>query len=104
MDIASDHQASDIVLLDIRGLASFADYFVICTAINSRHLQALREELDVTCKRQGIRMLRAEGTPDSGWILMDFGDVLVHLFSSEARELYALEQLWGRATAVVRLQ
>ena len=58
----------------------------------------------MTCKRQGVRLLRAEGTPDSGWILLDFGDVLVHLFSAEARDLYALEQLWGQATPVVRLQ
>lgn len=77
---------------------------MILTAVNARHIGALTEELGLTGKRAGVAPLRTEGVPESGWVLMDFGDVIVHLFDAAARERYALEHLWGRATPVVRIQ
>lgn len=92
------------MLLDLRGISTFADYFVICTAMNARHLQALAEELDNGMERQGVRMLRREGSADSGWVLLDFGDIIVHLFEAAAREHYGLERLWRTAAPVLRVQ
>jgi len=91
------------VLLDIRRVASFADYFVIATAINSRHLRALVETLrkDLPTAGDGKHL---EGAADSGWVLLDYGDVIVHVFSAEMRAYYALEELWSAATPVVRIQ
>ena len=104
VELASERQGSDTVMLDIRGLAVFADYFVLTSALNARHMQALVEELD-----QGMELLRValhhrEGSPDSGWVLLDFGDVIVHLFLRAERERYGLEQLWQGAVPVVRVQ
>ena len=91
-------------MLDLEGVASFADYFVICTCMNPRHLKALAEELDVSITRMGVTLRRWEGDAESGWILLDFGDVIVHLFTAEQRALYSLEQLWRGATPVLRIQ
>ena len=90
-------------MLDIQRVASFADYFVICTGMNARHLQALAEEMDQSMSRQGGSLRRREGTAESGWVLLDFGDVIVHLFAAQQREQYALEQLWSQALPVVRV-
>lgn len=91
-----------MLLLDIRNVASFADYFVIATATNSRHMRALAETLykEIPPATGGKR---SEGD-DSGWTLVDYGDVIVHLFSPELREHYALEELWSEATQIVRMQ
>jgi ribosome-associated protein len=103
VDLLADRQAEDVLLLDIRNVASFADYFVIATATNSRHMRALAEMLykELPPKTGGKRH---EGDTDSGWILVDYGDVIVHLFSPELRKHYALEELWSEATQVVRMQ
>ncbi len=104
VDFASEHQASDVLMLDIEKMSSFADYFVICTCQNARHLTVLAEELDTTLGHLGVQLRRQEGTPDSGWVLQDYGDVIVHLFVAEVRALYSLEQLWRGATPVLRVQ
>lgn len=91
-------------MLDLRGIFAFADFFVICTAMNPRHLQALVEALDTGMARQGVRLLHREGSNDSGWVLLDFGDVIVHLFGAADRERYSLERLWRTATPVLRVQ
>jgi ribosome-associated protein len=103
VDLLADRQAEDVLLLDIRNVASFADYFVIATGTNSRHMRALAETLykELPPKTGGKRH---EGDPDSGWLLLDYGDVIVHLFSPEMRAHYALEELWSEATQVVRMQ
>ena len=103
VDLLADRQAEDVLLLDIRNVASFADYFVIATATNSRHMRALAETLykEIPPKTGGKRH---EGDTDSGWILVDYSDVIVHLFSPELRQHYALEELWNEATQVVRMQ
>jgi len=90
-------------MLDIRQVASFADFFVIATASNARHMRALAETLykELPPKTGGKRH---EGDMESGWVLVDYGDVIVHLFSRELRAHYALEELWSGATAVVRMQ
>jgi ribosome-associated protein len=103
VDLLADRQAEDVLLLDIRKVASFADYFVVATGANSRHMRALAETLykELPPKTGGKRH---EGDPDSGWLLVDYGDVIVHLFSPEMRQHYALEELWKDATQVVRMQ
>ena len=103
VDVASDKLAEDIVLLDLRGLAPFADYFVIMSAESSRQIEALEDDLTGSLKESGISRHRREGAPASGWVLLDFSDVIVHIFSPEEREFYGLERLWRRAPQVVRV-
>jgi len=103
VDILSDRKAADIVLLDIHPMASFADYFVICTATSERQMQALAEAVAEALERDGIRPAQVEGTPDSGWILMDYGDVIVHIFSPDTRSYYQLERIWANAPTIVRV-
>lgn len=103
VDVASDKLAEDIVLLDLRGLAPFADYFVIMSAESSRQIEALEDDLTGSLKESGISRHRREGAPASGWVLLDFSDVIVHIFSPEEREFYGLERLWRRALQVVRV-
>jgi ribosome-associated protein len=105
VDLLSDRQAEDVVLLDIRSVASFADYFVIATALNARHMTALLTTLDKDLPNEGIKPLRREGESTSGWVLVDFGAVIVHVFTPEERVFYDLEGLWSRAgVPAVRFQ
>jgi ribosome-associated protein len=105
VDLASDKQASDIVLLDIRGVSLIADYFVICTVGSERQAGAILKDLGEKLREEfGRKPLHTEGTPDSGWVLLDYGDVIVHVFSFAQRQFYNLEQLWSAATPIVRLQ
>ena len=104
IDALADRQAEDVVLLDIHAIASFADYFVIASATNPRHMRALVETLDKDLRDDGVSATHHEGELDSGWVLLDFGDVIVHLFSPEQREYYGLEELWQAAKQVVRIQ
>ena len=92
------------MLLDVRGICSFADYFVICNAETHRHTEALRQEIMKGLKKNGAQMLHMEGDRDSGWVLLDYGDVIVHIFSPAEREYYQLDRLWEGATTVVRIQ
>lgn len=92
------------MLLDISKVAGFADYFVIASAVNVRQMRALLDALEEGLGDDGIRNLRSEGELDSGWILLDLGDVVVHLFSPEERAYYDIEQLWSRGVEVVRMQ
>ncbi len=103
VDVASDKLAEDIVLLDLRSLAPFADYFVIMSAESSRQIEALEYDLTQSLKEAGVSRHRREGTPASGWVLLDFSDVIVHVFSPDEREFYDLERLWNRAPQVVRV-
>ncbi|MCX7911736.1 MAG: ribosome silencing factor [Dehalococcoidales bacterium] len=103
MEIASDKQASDIVLLDVRGLCSFAEYFVICSVDSERQLHTILDEIEKQLKGEGVIPHHREGTLDSGWLLLDYGDVIVHIFGHEERRYYNLDELWQRAKVVVRL-
>lgn len=92
------------MMLDTRKICSFADYFVICNADSTRQIEAIREEITKTLKRDGVLPYHSEGTADSGWVLLDLGGVIVHIFSLQQREYYKLDELWGEATPVVRIQ
>lgn len=104
VEILSDRQAEAIAQIDISKVSTFADYFVIATAGNVRQLNALIETLDREMKQAGVEMGLQEGEPESGWVLLDFEDVIVHLFSREQREFYDLEGLWSRSAPLVRFQ
>jgi ribosome-associated protein len=85
-------------------VASFADYFVIASAINARHMRALVDTVAKGLRGDDVRPLHQEGDAGSGWVLIDYGAVIVHLFSPELRGYYALEELWRAAKQVVRIQ
>jgi len=104
VDIASDKQASDIVILDIRSLTTFADYFVICSAGSDRQIGAICDAVRETLTKEEIKALHSEGIGNSGWVLMDYGDVIVHIFTPAERTYYSLEKLWSAAPAVLRIQ
>jgi ribosome-associated protein len=89
------------VLLDLRPDAIIADFFIICTANSDRQLRALADHLRIAVKEQVARIARVEGTPESGWMLMDYGDIIVHLFLIAEREYYDLEGLWRREANVL---
>ena len=105
VDLLSDRQAEDVVLLDISAVSSFADFFVIASAQNPRHMNALIDAFDKELASEGTKALRREGDSNSGWVLVDLGAVIVHLFSQEDRAFYNLEGLWTRAgVPAVRFQ
>lgn len=104
VEVASDNLASDIHMLDISGVSSFADYFVIATVESSRQMNALAEDLEAALEDSGAHKLRREGSPRSGWVVVDFGDVVIHLFGIEERDYYSLEDAWPTALEVVRIQ
>ncbi len=101
---ASDKLATDILMLDLRERCSFADYFVICSGSSERQIKAIQEEVDKALTQEGAALLRREGSTDSGWVLLDFGEVIVHVFSPELRDYYRIEKIWAEATPVVRVQ
>ena len=103
VDVASDKLASDIVMLDIGEVCSFADYFVIMTAESGRQIDALSEDLE-SLKAQGAALHHREGTSSSGWVLLDFSDVILHILRPEQRDFYQIEEAWSSATEVVRVQ
>jgi ribosome-associated protein len=91
-------------LLDTRRICSFADYFVICSGDSDRQIEAIREEISKTLKQQGVVPHHSEGTADSGWVLLDLGGVIVHIFSTQQRDYYKLDEFWNEAAPVVRIQ
>lgn len=97
---ALDKRATDLVVLDVRGVSSVADYFLLCSATSATHVETISDAIRAELKREGIRPLHAEGVAESGWVLLDYGDVLVHVFLEDTRAYYALERLWGDAPAV----
>jgi len=95
---ASDVKAQEIVELDLRGVLGYTDYFVIATGGTDRQVKAVHDRIHENMKREhGLLPRRVEGVSESRWILMDYLDVIVHIFTPEAREFYRLEQLWGEA-------
>jgi ribosome-associated protein len=90
-------QARDIAILDVRRESSITDFHVLATGTSSPHLRALIEEVHRRMKAQGVLSYRKSGTPDSGWVVLDFVDAVVHVFSAEARAYYDLETLWKDA-------
>ncbi len=98
---AESKKATDIRVLDLTGITSFADYFVICTGANQRQIQAIADEVGLQLKHQsGELPISLEGYNQAEWVLADYGDLLVHIFSPKAREYYDLERLWRSAKTV----
>lgn len=104
VEIASDKQADNIVMLDTKETCSFADYFVICSGDSSRQVEAIWREICEVLKRGSIIPYHVEGTADSGWVLVDLGEVIVHIFTSPLRDYYQLDSLWSQAIPIIRLQ
>lgn len=102
-EAALDKQAGDILMLDIRQVSDVADYFVICSADSERQIQAICDEIDMVLGRDRVKLHRREGNTDSGWVLLDYGQVMVHIFAPQQRDYYDLENLWDKATPVVRI-
>jgi ribosome-associated protein len=103
-DILSETPASDTVVLDIRGLSTFSDFFVICSGENERQLRAITERLQEELREDGIRPQRVEGTPQSGWMVIDYNDAIVHVFDNELRDFYKMERLWAEAPRLLAIQ
>ncbi|MBT9160045.1 MAG: Ribosomal silencing factor RsfS [Chloroflexi bacterium] len=96
-------QASDILLLDLRDVCRFTDYFVICNGESERQLQAICDEIDQVLAKEHVSPRRQEGSISSGWIILDLSNIVVHIFSPEQREFYALEKMWDRGATVVKI-
>lgn len=94
VNAADDKKAHDLVALDISGIAAFANYFLLCTGDSARQMQAIADEIEKRLKASGIRPSHIEGYRNSEWILMDYLDLVVHIFSKTARAYYDLERLW----------
>lgn len=97
---ADAKQAKEIRVLDLRDVSSFADYFIICSGGNSRQIQAIADEIELRLKKKGEHVNSIEGYNHAEWVLMDYGDYLVHIFSEKARAYYDLERLWRDARIV----
>ena len=95
---AADKKAIDIVEIDLRGISGYTDFFVVCSGNTDRQTKAIHDRVSEGLKRDhGLLPRRVEGTQEAKWILMDYLDVVVHVFTPEARDFYRLEQLWGEA-------
>jgi ribosome-associated protein len=103
VDVIGSKLGEDVHLLDIRPVSMIADYFVICHGASERQIQAIHGGIVEKLKEMGVRALHSEGTPMSGWILIDYGSVIVHIFLPLTRHYYNLEQLWKDAKTVVRI-
>lgn len=99
-----DRKAANVVMLDLRPVSILADYFIICNGENERHVQALLRELLEKLGEQGVDPLWVEGTGDSGWVILDYGSVVVHVFTPAMRDYYQLEKVWSDARPVVVIQ
>lgn len=104
MDVLEDKKGEDILLLDIKDVASFTDYFVICTGTSDRMLDALADGTLEGVRARHRKRGRKQGRPSDGWVVVDYGDVVVHLFSPEQREYYDLEDLWQDGKVLLRVQ
>lgn len=103
MEAAAEKKAADIVLLDLGGLTILTDYFVICDGETDRQVKSIARGIIDDLREQGVRPLSVEGEAESGWMLLDYGDVVVHIFETEIRGYYKLEELWSEAKVVVRM-
>jgi ribosome-associated protein len=98
--IVADKKAMDVVVLDMADASSITDHFLICSGGSERQVQAIADAIDEQLKQAGITSLGVEGYREGRWILMDYGDVIVHVFSQETRDFYDLEHLWANAPRI----
>lgn len=104
VDIVSDKQAIDVVMLDLHDVSLIADYFVICSGTSERQIKAISDDVRETLARdEKLKPRHIEGVPDSGWVLLDYGGVVAHIFSPDMREFYRLEKIWSMAVPVLRI-
>ena len=103
-EIGADKQATDIAVLDMRGVCSFTDYFVIMSADSLRLAGAILDEIVSRLKAEGVRPLSTETSQGSGWQIVDYGPVVVHVFTEDIRRYYDLDKLWQEARPVLRVQ
>ena len=97
---ALDKKAVDLVVLDLRSASAFTDFFVIATALNVRQSQAIADAVEESLAKKGVKPALTEGYSRGEWILLDYFDFIVHVFSPTARQFYGLERLWGNATRI----
>ena len=97
---ALDKKAADLTVLDMQRVSSVTDYFLVCSGKSTTHVRTITDAIRQELKADGIRPLHAEGRAESGWVLLDYGDVLVHVFLEDTRAYYALERLWGDAPSI----
>ena len=97
---ALDKKAADLSILDVRDVSSVTDYFLVCSGRSAPHVKTIAEAIREELKEDGVRPLHAEGQAESGWVLLDYGDVLMHVFLADTRAYYALERLWGDAPSI----
>ena len=93
--ILDKKKAYNVIIMDIGAKSSFADYFVLASGNSERQVGSLADEVEGQLEKEGVRVKNIEGKPASGWILMDYGDVIINIFTSETRERYNLEKVWG---------
>ncbi len=99
-EAAADKKAADVVVLDVAELLVITDYFVVCTGRNDRQVKVIAEEVEKRLKAAGLPLLGSEGEREAVWVLLDFADVVVHVFQPQEREFYRLERLWSSAPRV----
>ena len=104
VELAEDKKAADIVLLDLTPLTTLADYFVICSGGSERQLDAIADGIASTLRDERIKPMGREGTAASHWVLLDYGSVVVHIFTPPERDYYGLEKHWSEARTVLRVQ
>ena len=104
VELAEDKKAADIVLLDLSELTTLADHFVICSGGSERQLEAIADGIIEALRGEGVRPIGREGVAASHWVLIDFGAVVVHVFTPPEREYYQLERHWSEAKTVLRVQ
>jgi ribosome-associated protein len=104
VDLAVDKKAADVTLLDIGKVTTLADYFVIATGTSERQINAIASGMEEDLKKSGVRLLAREGVPADGWVLLDYGQVIVHVFAPEQREYYDLERRWREAPTLLKIQ
>ncbi len=104
VELAEDKKAADIVLLDLGGLTTLADAFVICSGGSERQISAIADGIIEGLKDERVKPIGREGTSESHWVLVDYGSVIVHVFTPPERDYYQLEKHWGEARVVVRVQ
>ena len=104
VDVGVDKKASDVTLIEIGKVTTLADYFVICTGTSDRQINAIARAVEVASSDAGVRLLHREGMPADGWVLLDYGQIIVHIFSPEQRAYYDLERRWEEAPTLLRIQ
>jgi ribosome-associated protein len=104
VELAEDKKAADIALLDLAGLTTIADYFVICSGGSERQLEAIASGFIGSLRDERIKPIGREGTSASHWVLIDFGSVIVHIFTPPERDYYSLEKHWSEARTILRVQ